>query len=101
MNITDLFPSPEALKHLCEEEDIAYLGLFGSYARGEARPDSDVDILYEFDHDSTKSLFDVVHVKQKLEDMLGKKVDVASRHHLKPLLKPYILPDVVTLYEKE
>ncbi len=63
--------------------------VFGSYVRGEAREDSDIDILVDFP--KGLSLFDVADVKIKLEDAFGKKVDLVQYGTIKPRLKDYIL----------
>jgi len=87
-----------ALARICTKHDISYLGLFGSYARGEQREDSDIDLLVDFD--ARKTLFGVMRAKIDFEDLLGREVDVAIRKNLKPLIRPYIEQDLVTLYEK-
>jgi predicted nucleotidyltransferase len=55
--------------------------LFGSAARGEDRPDSDIDLLVDFDQDS--SLFDLMRMARELETLLGRPVDVVSAGGLK------------------
>lgn len=55
--------------------------LFGSVARGEDGPDSDIDFLADFEPDS--SLFDVLHLTQELGELLGRSVDVVSTGGLK------------------
>lgn len=55
--------------------------LFGSAARGEDRPDSDIDLLVDFDDDS--SLFDLMRMSRELEALLGRPVDVVSAGGLK------------------
>lgn len=55
--------------------------LFGSAARGDDRPDSDIDLLVDFDEDS--SLFDLVRLARELEALLGRAVDVVSAGGLK------------------
>ena len=50
--------------------------LFGSAARGDDRPDSDIDLLVDFDEDS--SLFDLMRMSRELEALLGRAVDVVS-----------------------
>jgi len=87
-----------SLKTMYKKHGISYLGLFGSYARGEEKPDSDVDLLIDFSE--TKSLFDLAEVKIQLEDTLNKKIDLALRGRLKKILEPYIMKDLVTLYEQ-
>lgn len=73
------------------------IGLFGSYARGENTDESDVDILYHFDEPI--SLFDKVGIKNRLEELLGKPVDLVSEGYLHPILKEYILQDLQVIYE--
>jgi len=55
--------------------------LFGSVARGDDRPDSDIDLLVDFDEDS--SLFDLMRMSRELEALLGRPVDVVSAGGLK------------------
>jgi predicted nucleotidyltransferase len=55
--------------------------LFGSAARGEDRPDSDIDLLVDFDQDS--SLFDLMRMARELEALFGRAVDVVSAGGLK------------------
>lgn len=69
--------------------------LFGSYVRGTQRKDSDVDLLVDLP--KGLSLFDVAEIKYKLEDALGKKVDLVDYHRIKPRLKPYILSEHVQI----
>ncbi|PIY69099.1 hypothetical protein COY90_02425 [Candidatus Roizmanbacteria bacterium CG_4_10_14_0_8_um_filter_39_9] len=72
--------------------------LFGSYARGEATVDSDVDVL--IDPPERMTLFDLAGMKLDLEKILCKSVDVVTYNGLSPLLKKYILADQKVLYEK-
>lgn len=55
--------------------------LFGSAARGDDRPDSDIDLLVDFDQGS--SLFDVIRMARELEQLLGRSVDIVSTGGLK------------------
>ena len=70
--------------------------LFGSYARQEARTDSDIDILVEFS--SSISLIQFVTIQLELEDTLGKKVDLVELSTLKPQLKANILKEQMVIY---
>ena len=82
-------------KHRAQLEKLGVksLALFGSVARGEARPDSDVDILVEF---RGKATFDrYMDTKFYLEDLLGRKVDLVTPKAIKPRMKEYILQDLV------
>lgn len=73
-------------------------GVFGSFARGEATKNSDIDFLIRFI--PGKSLFDLVGVKLDIEDKLGKKIDVITYNSIHPLLKNQILGEEKVLYEK-
>ena len=64
------------------------LAVFGSVARGEAGPDSDVDILVEFEGRATFDRY--MGLKFFLEDLLGRRVDLVTRKALKPRMRPYV-----------
>ncbi len=68
------------------------VGIFGSVARGEECPESDVDVLVEFDGQA--SLFDVVRVKHLLEDRLGRTVDIVTPGALSPNCRDSIYRDL-------
>jgi len=73
---------------------IAKVGIFGSFARGEERPDSDIDILVTF-QDGKKTFDNFMGTKFYLEDLFGRKVDLVTDAALKPLIRDPILQDVV------
>lgn len=77
---------------------VVRLALFGSIARDEARPDSDVDVLVDLDEARSLSLIDVAGLQLFLSDLLGRDVEVAQRKGLKPLLKDNILAEVVKIF---
>jgi len=83
---------------ICEKYGIDYLGMFGSTARGEAREDSDVDLLVRFGDNTNIGLFELDRVQRDLEIKFGKKVDLVTK------LNKYILPeamkDLKTIYER-
>ena len=81
-----------------ENQGVSYLGLFGSFSRGEETQQSDIDLLIDFDN--TKSLFDLANIKLYFQEKLGKKVDLAMRGHIKKSLQPYIDENLITVYEK-
>lgn len=70
--------------------------IFGSYARGEERPNSDIDLLVEMAPNST--IIDLSGLKQDLEEALSKKVDVVTTGAINSRLKPYIEKDLVSIY---
>lgn len=71
------------------------IGIFGSYVRGEEKPESDVDVLVRFKEGAT--LFDLVGLAEFLEEQIGVKVDVVSERAIKPELKEQILKEVVAI----
>ncbi|MDO8704772.1 MAG: nucleotidyltransferase family protein [Sulfuricaulis sp.] len=72
---------------------VKHLALFGSTARGEAREDSDVDVLVEFDGPAT---FDgYMGLKSYLEELLGRKVDLVTESGLKPRARLHVEKDLI------
>jgi len=69
--------------------------VFGSAARGEFRPDSDVDILIDLERG--RSLLDIVALKQDLEDMLSLRVDVVTEAALSPYIRDDVIKEAVSL----
>ncbi len=76
-----------------QQMGVKSLAVFGSTARGEARPDSDVDLLAEFQRPF--GFFKYVEVKDYLENILGRPVDLATRASLHPALREAILDEAV------
>jgi uncharacterized protein len=70
-------------------------GVFGSVVRGEARPESDLDLLVEFEQGRT--LFDLVELKDELSRVLGRRADVLTYGSLHPLLRDRVLRDEVAI----
>lgn len=75
--------------------EVKRVALFGSCARGDMSYDSDIDILVDIKTDI--SLLDFVGLKQKIEDALGRKVDLVEYDTLKPILRERILKEQVAL----
>lgn len=71
------------------------VGIFGSYARGENTPDSDLDVLIELDYSNQISLLDLVRVEQDLTEALGIPVDLVTDKSLSSFLRPYVEKEVV------
>jgi len=80
---------------LGRENGMKNIRIFGSFVRGEERPDSDVDLLVEIDEDRT--LFDVIRFKHSVEELLGRKVDVISDRAVHEMLKEEIIDKAVQL----
>jgi hypothetical protein len=83
--------------YLYQTYGVTEVGVFGSYVRGEQRPDSDIDVLIELEHPVRISLLDLVELEDYLSDLLGIKVQTAIKKNLKPRLRPYIMREVELL----
>lgn len=82
----------EMLPELKEKYQVSYLGIFGSYIRGEQKPESDLDVLVEFSR--TPTIFKFVNLENYLSDTLGVKVDLVMKDALKPNIGKQILNEV-------
>jgi predicted nucleotidyltransferase len=82
----------EMLPELKKDYNVSYIGLFGSYIRGEQTHESDLDVLVEFSR--THTIFRFVHLENYLSDSLGVKVDLVMKNALKPNIGKYILNEV-------
>ena len=86
--------TPEIISKLRENEaalraqGVCHAAVFGSRARGDNRPDSDIDILIEIAPDAPVGLFEYVAITQYLADLFPVRVEVADRSTLKPLVRP-------------
>lgn len=80
---------------LLRRRGVVRAGVFGSVARGEAGPTSDVDFLVEFE--SGRTLLDLAGLRLDLADVFGRDVDVATPNSLHPALKERILRDLVPI----
>jgi predicted nucleotidyltransferase len=74
------------------------LYLFGSVVRNDAKPASDLDLFIDYDRDSPFNAFDLVGIKQYLEDQLGVDVDVTTRDGLHPMLRTEIEQSAIRVF---
>jgi len=77
---------------------VSHAAVFGSVARGEARTDSDVDVLVELDQDRPLGIFEYARLKIYINEILDGAGDVVNRRTLKPLLRDSILRDAVHVF---
>ena len=77
---------------LSERFKVDRIGLFGSHARGEERAESDIDLLVRF---SVPIGWEFVDLKEYLEKVLGRRVDLVTEAALKPRLKEAVLREVI------
>jgi uncharacterized protein len=74
---------------------VTHAALFGSHARGDARPDSDIDIMIEIEPDVVQDVYAYVGLKFFIEQLFAEPVDVVDRHALKPYVRPPAEADAV------
>lgn len=87
-----LFTDRDALTAICRKHGIRRLALFGSTLRGTARPDSDVDLLVEFDPDRRPSYFDMAVIEDELSALLGgRRVDLRTPAELSRYFREEVL----------
>jgi len=85
----------DEILRLAESYGIRRVRLFGSIARGDDRPESDLDVLVDFE--PGRSLLDQVGFRQDLEEMLGRSVDVVAEGGISPYLEARILGESIPL----
>lgn len=86
----------EQIADFCHRWKITEFALFGSVLRDDFRPDSDIDVLVTFSSAADWSLFDWVDMKQELEDVVGRKVDIADKEGL---TNPYRRQEILSHYQ--
>ena len=99
--MTDPHPLIETLRARApalRARGITHLELFGSAARRQAGADSDIDLLVDLADDAPLGLFDLVELKDELEQALGRPVDIAFRSRMRPWLLARITPDLVRVF---
>lgn len=97
MEISD--STVEKLREFCRRHGITSMYLFGSYARNEATPSSDMDLLVELDDDLQLSYLDLLKLKEELEELTGTRVDLLEEKAIRnPLRRNGIIRERVLLY---
>jgi len=83
----------EHKEELKKKYKIKEIKIFGSYARGEQKERSDIDIIVDFEE--TLTLIELIRLEEEIERILGIKVDLLTEEGISPFIKPYIKEVVV------
>ncbi len=87
----------EKIVEICERNGIEFCALFGSFARGEATEESDIDLLVRFSKPIGWKFYGIA---EDLQEVLGKKVDLATENMLNKYIRESVLRDLQVIYEK-
>jgi len=98
MSIAGIELPETAIAEICRIHQVKELSLFGSAARGEMRPDSDFDLLVDFLPGARPGLLGVSAMARELSDLLGRRVDLAVKPALKPLIRSNVLAEARLIY---
>lgn len=87
----------EAIEQFCRRHHIRRLAVFGSVLHGDARPDSDLDVLVEFDPGHVPGLA-FFAMEQELSKLLGRKVDLNTPQFLSPYFRDHVMEEAEVQY---
>ena len=90
----------EKIVNYFQDKPIKKVYLFGSYARNEETPESDVDILVDIDPEARVGGFQFGGMLEDLKDILFKDVDLLTRNSISKYILPYVEKDKILIYEK-
>ena len=84
---------------LREQFHVVKIGIFGSFARNEQNPDSDIDILIEMEN-NVSNVYDLKwNLREFLKNQFQRDVDICNSKHIKPYAKDYILKDAIYVWK--
>lgn len=94
-----LFLSHDQIRAFCHRHHIRRMQLFGSILRDDFDPDSDIDVLVEFEPGAVITLFDMVDMQEELAALLGRDVDLATPAGLSKYIRADVLAQAQVIYE--
>jgi predicted nucleotidyltransferase len=95
MNSHDALETLRKSEHALRARGVRRAALFGSVARGDNQPDSDIDIMVEIDPEAHITVFDYVGLKEYIASLFDAPVDVVNRDSLKPYVRPAATADAI------
>jgi predicted nucleotidyltransferase len=100
MQVANIVIPYKELNMSCEEHHVRKMALFGSVLRSDFRPESDVDVLVEYDPGTRVSILDMVDLQFKLEELFGHKVDLGTPSSLSKYIRNAVLDSAQVIYER-
>jgi len=97
--LTDYIPKSE-LETFCRKNHITKMSLFGSALNDELKPDSDIDLLVDFDKNHMPGLFDISRMEIELSGAIGRKVDLRTPEDLSRYFRDEIVKNAKVHYEE-
>lgn len=88
----------DKIREYCASQPIQRLSVFGSAARNELTPESDIDLLVEYEPDASVGLFAMGGHLMDLQDIVGRKVDLVTPKGLCPYIRDEVLDDARVIY---
>jgi hypothetical protein len=98
MSKSELHFPAEPIRALCEEYHVRELALFGSARTDDFRPDSDIDLLVQFEPDAHVGFLGFAALQRRLSEVLGRKVDLVPKDGLKPIIRDEVLASAEVIY---
>ncbi len=95
MNKQDILDCLRQHEHALRKRGVAHAALFGSRARGDNRPDSDIDIMVEVAPEAHVSVYEYAGLKEYIAGLFEVRVDVVNRDGLKPYVRPTATADAI------
>jgi predicted nucleotidyltransferase len=89
----------DKLAQFCRKNHIRKLSVFGSAIRGRLGPDSDIDLLVEFEQDCTPGLFGIVRMETELTEFIGRKVDLRTPADLSQYFRDEVIRNAQVQYQ--
>jgi len=89
----------QKVKDILSQNGVEFAGIFGSRARGEEKPESDIDIMIRFKEGKTKGLLELISLERKLSEILGLEVDLITQDSISPYIKESVLKDLKVIYQ--
>ena len=100
LHIGDVALDASALAVVCRRYGVKELAVFGSAARNEMSPESDLDLLVEFAPGERVGVFRFEALAEELRSLAGRRVDLVTKRGLKPWIRPQVIKDARVIYEE-